>query len=207
MKIKVPNCMAVTVQDRRWFVVRVKGGMADGVFAELHEAGYDVYLPRRRYDRFNRRMNVTVEWSEPLLPGYLFVVHPRKGQPVDDWTEVRAINGVVAPLGTGSGPLVIPPPVIEAIITAEFESVYDDTKAARKARGETDRHRLEQRFEIGRKFRVNDGPFVSFLAEVEQITHDDRVKALVEIFGRMTPVEFDPDQLEDLPKKGKRKAA
>lgn len=45
MTIKVPNCMAVTAQDRRWFVVRVIGGMADGVFAELGEAGYDVYLP------------------------------------------------------------------------------------------------------------------------------------------------------------------
>ena len=43
MKIKVPNCMAVAVQDRRWFVVRVKGGMSDGVFAELGEAGYDAF--------------------------------------------------------------------------------------------------------------------------------------------------------------------
>lgn len=58
MTIKVPNCMAVTAQDRRWFVVRVIGGMADGVFAELGEAGYDVYLPRRRYDKENRRLRV-----------------------------------------------------------------------------------------------------------------------------------------------------
>ena len=207
MRIKVPNCMRVTVQDRRWFVVRVKGGMADGVFAELDEAGYDVYLPRRRYDKANRRLRVIAERSEPLMPNYVFVVHPRQEQPADDWTEVRGINGVLGPLKGAVGPLLIPAPVIEVMMTAEFEGVYDDTKAAKRARGETDRSRLEKRFEIGRKFRVTEGPFASFLAEVETLTHDDRVKALVNIFGRMTPVEFEPDHLEDLPKKGKRKAA
>lgn len=92
-------------------------------------------------------------------------------------------------------------------MTAEFEGVYDETKSAKRARGETDRSRLEQRFEIGKQFRVTEGPFVSFLAEVETLTHNDRVKALVNIFGRMTPVEFDPDDLEDLPKKRRSKAA
>ena len=76
--------------------------------------------------------------------------------------------------------------------TAEFEGVDDETKTAKRARGETDRNRLEQRVQIGRQFRVTEGPFASFLAEVETLTHDDRVKALVNIFGRMTPVEFEP---------------
>lgn len=207
MKIKVPGCMVVTVPERRWFALRVRGGMADPVFAELREAGYDVYLPRRRLDRFNRRKNVLMEWSEPLLPGYVFVVHPRQDQPIDDWTEVRAIKGAAGPLGSDIGPLVIPSPVIEAIIKAEFESVYDETRAARRARGDTERNRLEQRFTPGRQFLVSEGPFASFLAEADSITHDERVKALVSIFGRMTPVEFDPNHLEDLPAKGKRSAA
>jgi transcription antitermination factor NusG len=199
--------MAVTVQDCRWFVVRVKGGMADGIFAELREAGYDVYLPRRRYDKTNRRLRIIAERSEPLMPNYVFVVHPRPDQTADDWTEVRGINGVVGPLKGAIGPLLIPASVIEVMMTAEFEGIYDDTKSAKRARGETGRNRLEQRFEIGRQFRVTEGPFASFFAEVETLTHDDRVKALVNIFGRMTPVEFEPDHLEDPPKKGKRKAA
>ncbi len=201
MKIRVPGCMHVTVADRRWFALRVKGGTADAVFAELKEIGYDVYLPRSRFDRFNRRMRVMVEWSEPLLPGYLFVVHPRAGHPVDDWAEVRAVKEVVAPLGSTTAPLQIPAAVIEAIMTAEFESAYDETRAAKKARGETERHRLETRFPSGRRFVVNDGPFASFIAQVDGLTHDDRVKALVGIFGRLTPVQFEPTQLDDLPKK------
>jgi transcription antitermination factor NusG len=207
LKIKVPGCMTLTVPEKRWFAVRVKAGAGDAVFADLREAGYDVYQPRRRYDRFNRRLRKEIERSEPLLPGYLFVVHPRPGASIDDWTEVRAVKSIVGPLGGENGPLRIPPAVIEAIITAEFESAYDDTKAAKRARGETERSRLEQRFTPGRKFVVTEGPFASFLAEAESITHDERVKALVEIFGRLTPVEFDPGQLENLPKKGKRKAA
>jgi transcription antitermination factor NusG len=207
MKIKVPGCMTLTVPEKRWFAVRVKAGSGDAVFADLREAGYDVYQPRRRYDRFNRRKNVTVEWSEPLLPGYLFVVHPRPDAPVDDWTEVRAVKGVVGPLGSENGPLRIPPAVIEAIITAEFESAYDETAAGKRARGETKSAELERRFVAGRKFLINEGPFASFLAEAESITHDERVKALVEIFGRLTPVEFDPKQLDDLPVKKRRSAA
>ena len=200
MKIKVPGCLALAVPERRWFAVRVKGGTGDTVFAELREAGYDVYLPRRRFDRFNRRLRAMIEWSEPLLPGYLFVVHPRQNAPVDDWTEVRAMKGVLGPLGNENGPLRIPPAVIEAIMTAEFQSTYDETKTARKARGETERQRLEQRFVAGRKFLINDGPFASFLAQAEAITHDERVKALVEIFGRLTPIVLDPERLDDLPK-------
>ncbi|MGN6549738.1 MAG: transcription termination/antitermination protein NusG [Pararhizobium sp.] len=191
----------LTVPEKRWFAVRVKGGTGDAVFAELREAGYDVYQPRRRFDRFNRRLNVTVEWSEPLLPGYMFVVHPRADAPIDDWTEVRAIKDVVGPLGSDNGPLRIPPAVIEAIITAEFESAYDETRAAKRARGESERQGLERRFVSGRKFLINDGPFASFLAQAEAVTHDERVKALVDIFGRMTPVVFDPEKLDDLPKK------
>ncbi|KQZ31594.1 hypothetical protein ASD50_15115 [Mesorhizobium sp. Root552] len=207
MRIKVPNCLAVSLQDRRWFVVRVKGGMADSIFSELREAGYDVYLPRHRYDKQNRRLRVLTERSAPLMPNYIFLVHPRPGEPVDNWSEVRGIDGVVGPLSGAVGPLLIPAPVIEVMMTAEFEGLYDDTKTAKQVRGETERSKLERRFETGSQFRVTEGPFVSFLAEVDKLTHDDRVRALVSIFGRMVPVEFEPEQLVPEPKKPKSKVA
>lgn len=214
MKIKVPGCMALTIPSRRWFVLRLrttynltlKAGSTDVAFAALKELGYDVYLPRRRLDRFNRRKNVTVEWSEPLLPGYLFIVHPRPGHAVDDWDEVRGVDGVIAPLRGERGPLLIPDAVIEAIMTAEFASTYDETTDARRARGETRRAGLEKRFPPGRLFQVTDGPFASFLAEVESLTQQDRVKALLNIFGQMVPAEFDPKQLQEV-EPGKGRAA
>ncbi len=216
MKIKVPGCVELAVGDRRWFALRLrtaynltlKAGATDLAFAALKDAGYDVYLPRRHFDRHNRRLRVMAEWSEPLLPGYLFIVHPRAGQVVDDWTEVRSIDGVIGPLKGEHGPLLIPAGVVEAMMTAEFASVYDETVAAKKVRGETHRHRLQKRFEPGKSFLVKDGPFASFLAQVDSLTHQDRVRALLDIFGQMVPAEFDPDQLEDIdPKTGKSRAA
>jgi transcription antitermination factor NusG len=212
MKIAVPGCMSLAVDDRRWFVLRLRtaynlslrAGSTDLAFAALKELGYDVYLPRRRFDRFDRRLRVTAEWSEPLMPGYLFVVHPRPSQPLDDWTEVRAIDGVLGPLGGVDGPLRIPARVVESILTAEFESAYDETKAAKKYRGETSRSAMEKRFARGKSFRVKGGPFASFMAKVDSLTHHDRVKMLIDIFGQMVPVEMDPEQLEEVaPKPGK----
>jgi transcription antitermination factor NusG len=204
--------MSLAVDDRRWFVLRLRttynlslrAGSTDLAFEALKEAGYDVYLPRRRFDRFDRRLRVMVEWSEPLMPGYLFIVHPRPGQPSDDWTEVRGIDGVLGPLGGVDGPLRIPAAIVESVMTAEFSSEYDETKAAKRARGETSRSAMEKRFTAGKAFRVKDGPFASYTAKVDSLTHHDRVKLLIDIFGQMVPVEMEVDQLEEAdPKSGK----
>lgn len=196
MKITIPGCMSLAVHDRRWFVLRTKGGYDDQVFADLLDKGYEAYLPRSRTDKFNRRVRVFAERTNPLMPGYLFIVHPRKNAPIDDWREVRDIPGVLSPIGTSTAPLLIPPAVVEALMSSEFESVYDDTRAAKIMRGETSHSALEKRFKPGTMFTVKTGPFESFLATAQSLTVQDRVKALVEIFGRMVPVEFEPDQLE-----------
>ncbi|MEQ1955993.1 transcription termination/antitermination protein NusG [Mesorhizobium yinganensis] len=181
MKITIPGCVTITALTLRWYVLELRGGMADSVFADLTKLGYDAYLPRRRIDKYNRRMRVMAERSEPLLPGYLFVAHPRPGKPADDWTEVDKIKGVRGRLKTQLGPVVIPHAVIEVIMRMEFESAYDDTQAGKRFRGESDRDKLEARFPVGASFRVIDGPFSSFLAEVETLTHDGKVKALIDV--------------------------
>jgi transcription antitermination factor NusG len=197
--------MSLAVDDRRWFVLRLKpsynlalqAGSTDLAFAALKELGYDVYLPRRRYDRHNRRLRVMAEWSEPLMPGYLFIAHPRPGRPIDDWAEIFAVNEVVGPLHGDRGPLPIPAAVIESLMTAEFESAYDETKAAKRYRGETGHAALKKRFPRGKSVRIKGGPFASFIAKVDRLTHQERVKALIDILGRMVAVELEPDNLEE----------
>lgn len=206
MKLTIPNCLALSIGERRWFVLRVKGGTVDPVFDELRAAGYDVYAPRRRYDRHLRRQRVMAEWSEPLMATYIFIVHPRLGQVVDDWTEVRAAKGVMGPLGTLNGPIIMPERIIEAIAQGEFASMYDDTAAGRRSRGESERERLNRKFVKGRRVVVNDGPFATFPVEVDSITQDERVRALVDILGRLTLVEFAPSQLDETEPKRKARA-
>lgn len=203
MKITIPGCASITVQDRRWFVLRMmttfdlslRAGTTDLVFAELKALGYDAYVPRRRLDKWNRQKRVMAEWSEPLMPGYLFIVHPRPGKAVDDWSEVRGIKGVLGPLGDSDKPLLIPSKVVEVMMSAEFASTYDETTAGRRVRGETDRQRLEKKFAPGKRFMIDDGPFASFVAEIEEMTHENRVKALVKIFGRLVVVDLEIGQL------------
>jgi transcriptional antiterminator NusG len=215
LKINVPGCLAIAIHDRRWFALRLrptydlrqKAGASDIAFNSLREMGYDSYLPRRRIDCFNRRLRVMAEWSEPLLPGYMFIVHPRPGGAVDNWDEVRSLKEVLGPLGGADGPLRIPQAVIETLMAAEFSSAYDDTAAGKRFRGESDRDRLGARFRAGEQFIVTDGPFTSFLAVVDELTHDGRVRALVDIFNRQTPVEFEPGQLEKAPQRSGTKAA
>lgn len=212
MKIAIPSCFSLSIDDRRWFVLRVRAGMEDDVFAKLTALGYDAYLPRRRYDQQNRRMRVWVERNVPALPGYLFLVHPRKGGTVDDWTELtgngdsRGINGALGPLGSHDGPLRVPGRIIEAVLADEFGSVYDETAAGKRARGENDRTRLERRFPVGADFSITEGPFSGFMTKVDELTHDDRVKGLVDIFGRLTPVVFEPDHLGEAPRRRKNAA-
>lgn len=196
MKITIPGCVSITALSLRWYVLRVRGGMADAVFAELSHLGYDAYLPRRRVDKYNRRMRVMAERSEPLLPGYMFVAHPRAGKPVDDWSEVDGVNGVQGRLKGSEGPLIIPQAVIEIIMRMEFESAYDDTVGGKKFRGESERDKLQARFTVGSSFVVKEGPFASFIAEVEFLTHDARVSTLINVFNRLVRAEFEPGQLE-----------
>jgi transcription antitermination factor NusG len=203
MKVKVPNCVSLNLPERRWFVLRLRsssnltgrGGVTDKVFGALQELGYDVYVPRTRCDRYNRRMRVMAEWSEPLIKGYVFIAHPRRGQPADDWDEVRAIDGVAGPLVGERGPLVIPLPLIERIFTEEFEGAYDDTTAGKRLRGETQHDRLQKLYRAGKAVQVQDGPFASFLGTVQKVTDKDRVEVLIQLLGRYVAMEFGPDQL------------
>ena len=87
-----------------------------------------------------------------------------------------------------------------AIYLAEVDMQFDDTRAARIHRNEEAKSKkaaTEMRFPKGESIWVIDpgNPFVSFGGTVEQVTKAGRIKALVDIFGRLTPVEFDAGQL------------
>lgn len=82
---------------------------------------------------------------------------------------------------TEAGPLTVPAELLQAF--ADVITLHDAP-----ARGPL-------AFEVGQKVRVMDGPFASFYGLVEGVD-DVRVRGLIDIFGRLTPVEFEPGQLE-----------
>jgi transcription antitermination factor NusG len=128
------------------------------------------------------------------MPGYLFVQMPYG--PLDFWA-LRRCDGVKKVLGKYNEdhdivPTAIPSRLVERLMAAQLNMEFDDTREAKKRRGE----RVVSIYQPGVKISVTKGPFASFGAEIDMVRANGTIAALIEIFGRMTPVELTPDQVE-----------
>jgi len=205
--------------DLDWYVARVTPRTEETIMVRAMVAGIEVYLPRRRYDRFNRRQRVNTERQTALLPGYIFAgTRHRAAADLNarlrgDRFKAYGKPMVLGLLGTADGPLQIPSKIVVDLCTDEQNGVFDETAsraekreaeqiAAALAAGQEVRSYDElvaEHFAPGEEFTVRAGPFTGFLAEVEKLTAPDRLQALVSIFGRMTHVEFALTDLDDMP--------
>lgn len=110
---------------------------------------------------------------ERLFPGYVMVKMILTN---DTWAVVRNTTGVTGFVGAGARPTALPPNEVDAILRF--------TKA--------EAPKLEVSFKEGETVKIIDGPFTDFLGKVEEIDEDKgKVRVLVSIFGRETPVELD----------------
>lgn len=182
--------------DRLWYVIRSNIKSEEKAMLNLLRAGYEVYLPRMRFETQNRRTKTYLVRERPLMTSYLFVSQPRINP---DWYTLRACEGVESVLGDGRGfYLPVPYKLVEALYLDEIDMVHDDTRAARihrKEEARTKKATMEMKYAAGRQVRVLDGPFADFFAEIESVTSAGRIKVLVSLFGRMSPVEFEAAQL------------
>ncbi|MGO4449073.1 transcription termination/antitermination protein NusG [Phyllobacterium sp. TAF24] len=185
--------LAFIDKDKHWYVVRTNVKAEDKAFENIGKAGYDVYYPRRKVEVQHRRTRTLVVKEQPLMPRYLFVGQPRTNP---DFYRLRNCDGVECILGAEGRPLRVSGDDVEAIYIAEIEMDFDDTKVARIHRREeavSIRENIARRFPAGQGVIVTDksNPFAAFGGVVEQVTKTGRIVALMELFGRMTPVEFD----------------
>jgi transcription antitermination factor NusG len=120
--------------DLHWYVCTFRPRKAGKAELAIHEAGVDVYLPKKRVDVWSRRVGVRIEYDVPLIPPYLFVGF-KPGcinfQAVDDLVHVGSFIR-----NAERQPLKIPSGELEAIFLAEVAGEYDETDRARKARKE-----------------------------------------------------------------------
>lgn len=160
----------------------------------IRDIGFDCYFPRMRREIVHHRTRQKITRRFPLLHGYIFISIP-DGR----FGVIHGLDGVGSFLGMDGDPFPIPASVIERMMADEADMKFDDTTEARIHRGEvakTVRGQLRRQFRKGSTVRVIAGPFSSFAGKIEGITRQDTVKAAIEIFGRLTPVEFDPLDLE-----------
>lgn len=183
-------------KSKLWYVVRANIKAEMKAAENIRLAGFDVYLPRQRYEIKHRRTNTYTVKERPLMMRYLFV-----GMSHDalHFGFVRSCEGVERFLEVEGRPLRVRPKDVDAILDAEIDMRFDDTRAARIHRKEEARTRKEtvrMKFTPGTQVTITDGPFADFAAVVEQVTSSGSVEALVQLFGRLSTVSLDAKQLQ-----------
>jgi transcription antitermination factor NusG len=183
-------------KDKHWYVVRTNVKSEEKAFANIRKAGFDTYYPRRRVEVKNMRTHTYKTNEQALMPRYLFVGFKPSGL---NFYKVNCADGVESILGVNGRPIRISEDHVEAIYLAEIEMAFDDTRAARIHRQEESisaKETTKRRFPAGSAVCVGEGsPFANLGGIVEDVTKTGKVIALIELFGRMTAVEFDAKQL------------
>ena len=122
--------------------------------------------------------------SEKVLPGYILV---RMDLTDESWAVVRNTPGVTGFVGLSSRPSPLQMREVAGLLAPE---PVPGTKQAETARAAT------PDFEVGESVTVMDGPFATLPATVNEVNPEaQKLKVLVSIFGRETPVELSFDQV------------
>jgi transcriptional antiterminator NusG len=180
-------------QPGRWFVVHTYAGYENKVKSNLHSRAasmsmedriYEVVIPMEDVVEFKNGKKVVVQ--KKVFPGYLLC---RCELDDDSWSVIRNTPGVTGFVGPGTKPTPLSRREVESIMQVKVEG--GDAPAKRS------RPRLEH--EVGETVRVKEGPFADFSGQIAEINEDQlKLKVLVNIFGRETPVELEFSQVAKL---------
>jgi transcription termination/antitermination protein NusG len=126
--------------------------------------------------------------QEKVLPGYILV---RMDLTDESWAAVRNTPGVTGFVGLSSRPSPLSLEEVAVLLAPEPEE-----KVAKKAESQ---RAASVDYEVGQAVTVMDGPFATLPATVNEINPDtQKLKVLVSIFGRETPVELSFDQVSKI---------
>jgi transcriptional antiterminator NusG len=163
-----------------WFVIHTYSGHENKAAQALKQRIASMHFEDSILEIVVPTRNIVVvrhgkkeEIKEKIFPGYILV---RMILTDESWLAVRTTPGITAFVGTGNKPTPISNKEVEAIMKfMKLEAPKFKTK-----------------FSVGEAVKIIDGPFADFLGTVDAIDEaKGKVKVLVSIFGRETPVELD----------------
>ena len=176
----------------RWFVIHSYAGYENKVKTNLEsriasmnmeERIYEVVIPMEEVVEIKNGKKVVVQ--KKVFPGYLMV---RLELDDDSWYVVRNTPGVTGFVGSGAKPTPLSRREVENILVIKVEGEEPIRKS---------KPRMEH--EVGESVRVKEGPFADFTGTIAEINDVQlKLKVLVNIFGRETPVELDFAQVAKL---------
>lgn len=166
--------------EPKWYIAHTYSGhenkVAKTLMQRVESMGFkdrilDVLVPTRETIKVRSGKKETVR--EKIFPGYILVKMILEDA---SWLLVRTTAGVTGFVGAANKPTPVQNEEVEAIV--KFVELKDPVFRAS--------------FSVGEAVKITDGPFADFLGTVEAIDEQrGKVKVLVSIFGRETPVELD----------------
>jgi transcriptional antiterminator NusG len=177
---KTDEAVKSASDNGKWYIIHTYAGHENKVERSLKQRVesmkftdriFDIIVPTRNTIKVSQGKKETVK--EKIFPGYVLVK-----MVLDDesWIMVRSTPGVTSFIGAGNKPTPISEKEVEAI--QKFMKLEEPM--------------YKVQFSVGEAVKITDGPFTEFLGTVESLDEArGKVKVLVSIFGRETPVELD----------------
>lgn len=174
---------------QKWYIVHTYSGFEKKVKQSLEERARarnmehlvtEVLVPTEQVEEIVKgERRVT---SRKFYPGYILV---RMELNDDTWHLVQGTPKVTGFVGSRTEPVAIPDAEAERIITQMQEGAL--------------RPKPKVKFEAGDRVRVIEGPFTNFTGVVDEVKPEKgRVRVMISVFGRPTPVELEFIQLEKI---------
>ena len=170
-------------EEARWYVAHTYSGYENTVKATIEKAVenrnmgdliLEVNIPMETVTEVTDNGPKTVE--RKVFPGYVLV---KMVMTDETWPLVRNMRGVTGFVGSGNKPIPLTEAEIASLGVEKKEVVVN--------------------YAVGDNVRITDGALESFLGVVEEIDLErQKVRVIVSMFGRETPVELDLDQIESI---------
>ena len=164
----------------KWYVVHTYSGQESRVVEQLKQRIeslnlkdkiFEILIPTQ--EKIEIRSGQKQKVKEKIFPGYLLIKMLVTDQ---SWLAVRTTNGITGFVGVGNQPTPLEEKEVEAI--QKFMQM--------------EAPKFKTKFSLGEAVKIVDGPFADFLGSIEEIDEaKGKLKVLVSIFGRETPVELD----------------
>jgi len=174
-------------QQKNWYVIHTYSGYEDAVAKNLKQRVdslgmedkiFNVLVPKEKKIKIKSGKRKTVE--EKIYPGYVLVEMIVTD---DSWYVVRNTPNVTGFVGVGTTPVPVSPKEVETL--------------KQRMGVETPQYKIEVK--PGDSVKIIDGPFKDFDGKVSEIDEArGKIKVLVNMFGRDTPVELDSLQIKKL---------
>jgi transcription termination/antitermination protein NusG len=186
-----------------WYVVhtyagyeqRVKDNLENRVETlDAHDRIFEVVIPTEEVTEYKKGKKTVVQ--RKFLPGYVLV---RMEMDDETWGIVRHTPNITGFVGS-SGSKPAPLSLREVATTLQLpDEVVEVDESAEAAAPEPERHVAEIDLEVGETVRVTSGPFADFTGTISEINLDQaKLKVLVSVFGRETPLELPFDNVAKL---------